>query len=98
MLENLRRRIEEIEQRLGSGHVTLMLENGGRFTLPAREILNCMSEAIAKPEPVTLRGQMLLRAVSSSDGNRIFELAQAIVQRGPCLVKPQETQPERKLT
>jgi hypothetical protein len=75
-LWNLRNRVERLEQKTGATEVRFLLGDGVRSGIKRRELLDALSEAINGQD--TFRARVLLNARGASDGNKLFELAQAL--------------------
>jgi hypothetical protein len=75
-LNNIATRINAIEAKLGVALDTYILRSGERATLPKNQRMQACSDVLhGRP---TERARLMLEAVSTSGGDRLFELAQAL--------------------
>ena len=87
MYNTLKSRVSRPETGAGMDLVKFILGNGAHATIRRKDLLDAVTEAIAGES--TLRANIMLNAVSASDGNRLFELARAM-HDGP-VPNPKET-------
>lgn len=80
MYNTMKNRLARLESGAGMGGTDYALPNGAHSRIRHRDVLDAMGEAIEGAN--TVRAQVMLNAISASDGSRLHELCQALVN-GP---------------
>jgi hypothetical protein len=75
-VRNFRQRLARLESAGGFNAVLFKLDDGSKAGIPRKDLLVALSEACAGAD--TRRAHILLHARKASDGNRLFEVAQAL--------------------